>query len=71
MQPTVADLESDFGPVTIPVQPGPDQAQQAVVDAPFGINPKTGKPYRYDPETRQRLADQMSRGRSAKAAAGG
>ena len=71
MQPSVDPDETDFGPVTIPVQPGPDQPQQAVVDAPFGINPKTGRPYRYDAATRERLADQMSRGRTAKATAGG
>ena len=71
MQPDADDLGADFGPVDIPVTPGPNQPQLAVVDAPYGINPKTGKPFKYDAETRQRLSDQMARGRTAKATSSG
>lgn len=71
MQPDEADLGADFGPVDLPVTPGQDQPQTAMVDAPYGINPKTNKPYKYDAATRQRLSDQMARGRTEKATASG
>lgn len=41
------------------------------VEAPYGLNPRTGKPYTMSPEARQAASDRMAAGRTAKAMAGG
>jgi hypothetical protein len=36
-------------------------------EAPYGINPRTGKPYKRDPEWRAKLAETLARGRQTQA----
>lgn len=45
---------------------GPDEAPDP--DAPYGRNPKTGKPYSRPPEWRAKLAETLARGRATQAA---
>lgn len=52
------------------VDPDPDHpkppAEVADPEAPYGRNPKTGKPYKMSPEQRKQMGEQMLRGRVEK-----
>lgn len=60
------DTDADmFGPPPVNFSDSEDQTPQATitVDAPYGINPTTGKPYQKSPEERQAIADRLTAGR--------
>ena len=64
---TDTETELDFGPefnTGVPDGFEPETPQATItVDAPYGINPTTGKPYRMSPEQRQAMADRLTNGR--------
>jgi hypothetical protein len=64
---TDTDADIDFGPEFNPGVPEafePETPQATItVDAPYGINPGTGKPYQKSPQERQVIADRLTAGR--------
>lgn len=60
---TTPTTDDDFGPEFLTGEEPPADQVTITVDAPYGINPKTGKPFRMSPEQRAAMADRLTQGR--------